>query len=273
LALQFVCATINIVSNINTETLIGGFQQVSFVLVNWELPLLTLSSALWCWHGLLVNYPTLRDQFIEPRLLETVSEILGNKCELSTRFEECPLCPILHCAAVLLQPPHPPSFVETFPYASLCCHALSEQDEVKLLALNVIRVIAQRCAELIPALIQNGLDDALIGAIDGSFAVKLEMCHIATDLMFALDIDLVVAFVQTEIFATVIGCVPQLELGEVKLMLRAIVHGIRRVEKNARIHDVRVVLGEVVREMMEDIETEDQEALDYLEALREIILG
>jgi hypothetical protein len=243
-------------------------------MVNWEAPKMVLSNAFWCWHSLLINYPLLRDPFVHPQLFEIAWGAFELEWEICPSFENCPLCPILHCAEVLFAPPHPPHFIETFPYQWLCHFACSPTEELQLLAFSVIHVITSRCLELVPVLLANGLNQALVVALEASFEVKFMNARIAADLMFVSDIEILIEFLQSIIFSTALECVPQFEFGEVKTILRALVFGIRKVAECGRLGEVTGGIADVVGAMIEEFgEVDDPEASAQIGYLAEAILS
>jgi hypothetical protein len=263
-ALEFVSATIATIENIESQSLTDAFSQIDVVVCTWEIPPHTLASAIWCWHSLLTNDTVPRTAFLKNDFISRVCALLGQDWAIADRFETCPICPILHCCAILFEPPQHPVFLSAFPFARLVGFAKCGFQELELLALSVVAVITNRAIELVPALLESNLFEALDAAASGTYDSKVQLCSITANLMFLEQIDLLAELFKSVIFTAVIENVPQLEVGAVKTIFRALAFGLNKIAKTPLLPEIRQALNGPAGEMFEELEPSDDVELGEL---------
>jgi hypothetical protein len=273
LALQFVCATIGTISNVEKEILKEVFNEIHQVLVSWQVPPLVLSSVIWCWYGLLVNYPALQDFFLEAQFLDVIWGALRMDWEICRSFEECPVCPILHCAEILFSRPNPPPLPETLIKQLLLNFVNSSTKELQLLAFNVIQVITHYCEMLVPMLLQNGLTSALTVGLNESFDVKFVKCRIVADLMSVSDRYFLFEIIQSNIFKAALECVPTFGVVEATAIVKVFTHGIKEVVQFCSLSEmIGGGISDAIAAMIENIgEVDDPELSIWINFLTKMI--
>jgi hypothetical protein len=90
-------------------------------------------------------------------MISEVFRLLAIDWKVGPQFDECPLCPILHCTTILFEPPQCEVFGSIFPFEKLQAFANAERKELALLAFNVLEVITRNCIGLLQILARNGL--------------------------------------------------------------------------------------------------------------------
>jgi hypothetical protein len=145
-------------------------------------------------------------------------------------------------------------------------------EELELLAMGVIQVIANRAVELVPVLFANGLLEVLTEAANKSFDIKLQLCRIVADLMFATDIPLLVGLIHSPIFSAVVEIVSNFQPSHIKTFLHAALVGLGKVASSDYAPGVAADIGCLMAEMAEGlVDVDDMEAVELKKRIQVIL--
>jgi hypothetical protein len=249
-ALQFVCATISTVRPIDGFLLRDAFVQIETVLCSWELCDRVLSSVVWCWHALLTHSAEIRTSCVTEEMLSVACGLMDREWEATDEFDACPLCPLLHCAAAIFEPPPSELLVDYFPFATLAEFAKSAWEELSLLALSVFEVVTRGCPTLVSLLVEKGLVRALEVAAEGSFEAKSALGRITVNLIAAG----AGSVLSSRVMALIFECAPQFDVSLGKQVFSAVVTILEKEATTEQGTGLRFALQALSEEVMAEWE-------------------